>query len=111
MATPGVLSNCLFYFVSLDGADWPVPSTMRAKENSNQYDVGNGPCTEARLPPYQMTAVGSQRQCFAANKLRYFYKVSKLNGTILPNSMWSQLGKPQTMCSGTYQILEYKRFY
>lgn len=110
MATLGVLSNCLFYFVSLDSNNFPIPSTMRAKDN-NRLDTGYTICDEVRLPPYQMTGTGSQVQCFPANKLRYFYKVSKLTGAILPNSMWSQLGKPNTMCTGTYSILEYKRYY
>lgn len=107
MATPGLLSNCLWYFVHLNELGAPVPSTMFSKNSNNKKDPGYG-CREARLSPTQENVPAGKVQCFFPNHLRYFYKVSIITGDILPNSMWSQIGKPASMCSGTYKVLEYK---
>jgi len=99
----------LFYYVSLDQTGAPILGTMRAK-NSKTYDKGNGPCTEAFLPPYQMTPVGSQKQCFFKNGNRYFYQINH-SKSIVPNSMISvgRQGKPP-MCVGSHSYLEFKKF-
>ena len=100
----------LFYLVSLDQNQTPILGTMRAKPTQT-YDKGNGPCTEAFLPPYQMVAPAGQKQCFFPNGNRYFYQISKITGQIVPNSMISVggQGKPP-MCVGTHVYLEFKHF-
>ena len=105
-----MISPCLYYWVNLNPATGePLMTTMRAQDN-NRYDVGYGPCTEARVPPYQMVAPQGLKQCFPKSGLRYFYKVNNRTGRILPNSMFSQQGKPANMCIGHYNILEFKIF-
>ncbi len=94
------------YFVHLTERGTPIVDTMFSK-NNNKIDAGYK-CREARLPNTQMTVPVGNVQCFFGTRhLRYFYKVSKITNEILPNSMWSQSGKPSSMCSGTFNILEY----
>ncbi len=102
MPTTTVLKPCLYYFVNLNALGVPIPETMMSKTN-NKFDE-NMQCHQARVPTTQMSYEG---QCFYKSHFRYFYKVSKKNGQILPNSMWQMVGKPKNMCSGTYNILEF----
>lgn len=107
--TPGVLSNCLQYFVHLNDAGWPIPGTMFSKQDMFKKDPGYG-CFEAILPAAQMTIPAGHVQCFNSDHYRFFYKVNKATGKILPNSLWMQIGKPRNMCSGGFTILEYKQW-
>jgi len=102
-------TNCLFYFTHLNDEGMPIPGTMFAKQSNNKIDPGYK-CLEARLSPYQMTAPAGQSQCFPENGLRYFYRVDSRTHQVVPNSLWSQVGKPSQMCQGTVSILEYKIF-
>lgn len=105
--TPGVLSNCLTYVVNLDAEGAPILGTMRSQNKNAKLAKGYG-CREAILPATQMVVPTDHVQCFFKNHVRYFYKVSKITGDILSNSMFSQVGKPRNMCSGNFTILEYK---
>jgi hypothetical protein len=107
--TPGVLSNCLTYVVNLNEDGTPILGTMRS-QNKNAKLAKGYKCREAILPATQMVAPAGKRQCFFKNHVRYFYKVSKISGDILSNSMFSQIGKPRNMCSGNFTILEYKQW-
>lgn len=102
MATPGVLSNCLFYFISLDSTGKPIPGTMHAKSHNSKIDKGYG-CREAILTKNQMVPPAGHKQCFGSNHLRYFYRISPQTGNIIPNSLFSRVGRPKQMCG----ILEY----
>lgn len=109
--TPGFSTKqCLFYWTHLSITGEPILGTMFAKNNNN-YDSGNGPCTEARLPTYQMVAPVGHTQCFFKSKFRYFYLVSN-QGIIVPNSMIQVSGnnKPKQMCIGSDHYLEYISF-
>jgi len=105
MPMPSAPNPCLYYFVHLTELGTPISGTMFAKTN-NKIDKGLK-CREARLPATQMTVPAGKTQCFGKGHLRYFYKVSKTTGQILPNSFFSREGKPKSMCSGIYNILEY----
>ena len=94
-----------WYFVHLDSHGFPIPSTMFAK-NNNQIDDGYQ-CREARLTPYQMTVPQGTIRCFGPNNRRYYYRVNSQTGRIVPNSFFSQIGRPHTMCDGVNKILEY----
>lgn len=107
--TPGVLSNCLTYFIHLDSEGLPIDDTMFSKQNNAHIDKGYG-CREARLTNTQMDIPAGHVPCYHKNHFRYFYKVNKLTGKILPNSFFHQIGKPKSMCVGVYSILEYKPF-
>jgi hypothetical protein len=102
---------CIYFFVSLSATGEPILGTMFSK-NNNQYDVKNGPCTEARLTTYQMKPGAGQKQCFFPSGFRYFYQVSTHNpggaARIVPNSMIqiSGQGKPP-MCAGTHTYREF----
>ena len=95
-----------FYFVHLNENQEPIPSTMFAKNNA-KLDKGYSGCNEALLSTTQMTIPAGKSRCFKKSHFRYFYKVNSQTRQILQNSMWQQIGKPRTMCSGIYQTLEY----
>lgn len=100
---------CEYWFVTLDPAtSEPLTETLRNKP-SNKFDTDYTTCNEGRVPNTQMKAPAGKHQCFPKSGLRYFYKVSIQTGAIIP-PMWSQQGKPNNMCSGTNNILEYKIF-
>lgn len=82
----------------------PIVSTMQAYDN-NQIP---NPCIEGMVTPYQSVAPAGKKQCFPKSNLRYFYKLiaDGPNTYIMPNSMWSQRGKPSNMCN----VLEYKMY-
>lgn len=103
-----VTNPCNYYFAALDANGYPLPSTMRLK-HSNNYDTDNTPCTETRLTPYQTVAPAGKKQCFPPNRFRYFYQFNPQTKQILPNSLISRLGKPDS-CKGTNQYLEWKKF-
>lgn len=99
---------CRYYIVQLTPTGEPITETMDSKPG-NRLDVGYTPCNEARVPNYQMVAPVGTKQCFPKSGLRYFYKVDPRTQNIIP-PMWSQKGKPNNMCSGSYNILEFKIF-
>ncbi len=103
---PGIASNCIQYIVNLDENGDPILGTMRGKPNNYHIDKGYG-CREAILPKTQMRVPSGHVPCYRVGHKRYFYKVSVKTGNILPNSLFVHIGKPQTMCTGTYNILEY----
>ncbi len=103
-----IANKCLFYKVSIKpGTMEPIVSTMMAYPTPKIAH----PCSQALVPNYQMVAPVGKSQCFPVGDghLRYFYKIDQY-GQIVPNSMWSQHGAPNSMCSGNFQILEYKLF-
>lgn len=103
---PTLTANpCLFYFIHLDSQGFPIPGTMFSKK-TNKLDPGYK-CFEARLTSTQSIVPAGQTQCFGPNGLRYYYRVNSRTGQIIPNSFFSQRGKPKSMCSGTNTILEY----
>lgn len=106
MATTTLNPCSTFYFIHLDENGKPIPGTMFAKDNA-KIDKGYK-CTEAALPNTQSQVPAGKKQCFGPNHLRYYYKVNSQTGQVLSNSFWSQLGKPESMCTGVYKILEYK---
>lgn len=97
-------NSCLFYKVKLSASKEPILGTMMAFDNNKVLD----PCTEARVLPYQ---VNIHRECYPKSGLRYFYKTVKdkrLNvNRVVPNSMFSMLHKPKSMCTGQETILEF----
>ena len=95
----------LFYFVHLSSSGAPIPGTMFSK-NNNKLDPGLTRANETRLPLTQMQVPAGFLQSFPKNGLRYYYRTYNDGGTlrILPNSMFSQLGRPSDMCN----ILEFK---
>lgn len=104
-----VYSNCLTYFIHLDEDGLPISDTMFSKNGRAKIDKGYG-CREAILPPVQMLIPTGHVACYHKSHFRYFYKVNSQTGKILPSSFWHQIGKPRSMCSGIYKILEYKPF-
>lgn len=96
---------CLFYYVHLDQQGFPIPSTMFSKLN-NQLDKGLK-CREARLTNYQMTVPQGTLRCYGPGNRRYFYLVNSQTNQIVPNSFFSQVGRPRTMCTGVNKVLEY----
>jgi hypothetical protein len=100
---------CTFWFCHVDSNQKPIPGTMFSK-HTNNLDPGLTQCNEVRLPTTQMQPVGAQVQCFFPNGLRYFYQKNTLTGALIPNSLIERKGKPERMCVGTSQYLEYKLF-
>lgn len=102
--TSSQYSQCQFYHVKLDPASGiPLITTMQAYP----YNRIEDPCTTAWLPPYQMSVPAGKTRCFPTNGLRYFYKINSQTGRVLPNSLFSQQGKPRNMCTGVEKIVEY----
>lgn len=110
-ATFTYLPCMLFYFVHLSATLEPILGTMFAKGNNN-YDTANGPCTEARLPNYQVTVPQGFKRCFFKSGFRYWYLVSQITGQIVPNSMIQigNQGTPAQKCIGTSHYLEFINF-
>lgn len=96
------VNPCLSYFVHLSSTGEPIPSTMYAVTKQR----GQATCKRliAPVPPYQ---VDIHRECHPQSGLRYFYKVNKITGNIVPNSMFSMTHKPTSLCSGQDSILEF----
>lgn len=100
-----IAKACTFYFIHLSEVGLPIPSTMFAKHN-NKIDHGLH-CREARLSPTQMIVPVGHKACYHKSHFRYFYKVDIRSGAILPNSFFQRVGKPRSMCTSHYRILEY----
>ena len=99
---PSQNSLCQIYTVKLQPETrTPILSTMMG--NKPNWKIAN-PCLEAIVPNTQMSR---DNQCFPSTGFRYWYKVNKTNGEILPNSMFSTTGKVPNQCSGMYNILEF----
>lgn len=94
-----------FYFIHLDSHGFPISDTMFAKSN-NKIDAGLK-CREARLTTYQMVLPQGTIKCYGPGNRRYFYRVNSQTNQIVPNSFFSQVGKPRTLCSGVNVIREY----
>lgn len=101
--TASQYSQCQFYHVKLNPADGtPLLTTMQAYP----YNRIEDPCTTAWLPPYQMSAPAGKSRCFSKNHLRYFYKVNKITGKVLANSLFQHIGQVNR-CDGQNNVLEY----
>lgn len=101
--TSSQYSQCQFYHVRLNPADGtPLLTTMQAYSHNQIAD----PCTEAWLPPYQMSVPAGKTHCVQKNHIRYFYKINSQTKKILPNSLFQHIGQVPR-CSGVEQILEY----
>lgn len=97
-----MINPCLSYFVHLNANNDPIPGTMFAVGKQH----GQATC-KRKIAPVPATQASNENQCFQSNRLRYFYMVNKQTGQIVPNSMFSRVGKPKSMCSGQNQILEF----
>lgn len=99
---PSQISPCQVYRVKLNpDTRTPIVDTMQA--TSSTWKIKD-PCLEAIVPTTQMTHVGS---CLPPTKLRYWYRVSKITGNILPNSMVAMPKRPTNQCAGQEEILEF----
>jgi hypothetical protein len=101
-----VTNPCTYYFCNLNQNGEPILGTMKSK-HSNQLEPGQTTCTEGRLPNTQFVVPAGHKQCFPKSGLRYFYQVNVNTKQIIPNSLMSRIGKPESMCKGTSSYLEY----
>lgn len=97
------IDPCLNYFVNIRPDGTPIPGTMSARSTRQEKT----PCTEAWLPPYQMSPPANHKQCFPATGLRYWYQKNSQTNLINPNSLIAIQGKPTPLCSGQNTYLEY----
>lgn len=96
----------LYYFVHLDAAGHPIPSTMFGKSNA-----ASNTCTTkiAPLTGKPMTPPAGYQQCIGKSHKRWWYQIDR-NGNILPNSMIMVEGVPTHTGTGTCHYIEYQIF-
>ncbi len=99
---PSQINPCIYYTVRINpDTKTPILGTMQSRAANHHI---TDPCLEAAVPATQMTHTN---QCWPSTGLRYWYKVSKIDGEVLANSMFTSVGKVDNQCSGQYNILEF----
>lgn len=99
---PSQKNPCTVFTVKLNpDTRTPILGTMMSNRTTWKIPA---PCTMDIVPNTQMSYTNA---CRPSTGLRYWYKVNKMSGNILPNSMFVTTGKVPNQCSGQYSILEY----